>query len=103
LNDMSIFSTINTMICSSPAYSRKKNDMSIYQNIASLLIPYILVLLFFQLIHTYPIFECREAFEGGDDQGKETIPFCAIERLDGMCFSFRNDYTCLLSPSVDPS
>jgi len=45
LNDMSIFSTINTMIRSSPAYSRKKNDMSIYQNIASLLIPYILVLL----------------------------------------------------------
>ncbi|CAD6247534.1 unnamed protein product [Miscanthus lutarioriparius] len=35
------------------------------------------------LIHTYPIFECREAFEGGDDQGKETIPFCAIELLDG--------------------
>ena len=28
----------------------------------------------------------REAFEGGDHQGEETISFCAIECLDGMYF-----------------
>jgi hypothetical protein len=62
---------------------------------------YLSLTILLQLIHTYPIFQCREAFEGGDDQGEETIPFCAIDRLDGMCvfFSFSID-ACLLSFSV---
>jgi hypothetical protein len=54
---------------------------------------------------TYPILQYREAFEGGDNQGEEAVPFCAIERLDGMHFSFRADICLSVSlhgPFINP-
>ncbi|OEL26121.1 Peroxisomal membrane protein PMP22 [Dichanthelium oligosanthes] len=40
------------------------------------------------------VVESKEAFEGGEGQGEETISFRAIERLDGMYFASGFD-TCL--------
>lgn len=71
-----------------------------------MLIPYIVSLtILFQFIHTYPICQCREAFEGGDDQGEETIPFCATQRLDGMFFfpPFQHRYLAFEFLSADAS